>query len=365
MKVVIISKALVRGVYQRTLEEMVRLGGIQLTVISPSSWIEGTTKLTLERRFTHGYDLLVTPIVFNGHYHIYFYPRLTDLLARLRPDIIHVDEEPYNLSTWLALRWAASHGAQRVFYTWQNLRRALPPPFSLIERVNSRLANGAIAANSDARDVLKSKGFTRPVWIVPPGLDPEFYFPGTGSPGTEFHVGYVGRLVPEKGVDLLIRACQSLDSPWRLSIVGEGPEREALEKLSRDTGLADRVAFRRPVASTDVPSVLREFSVLVLPSRSLANWREQFGRVLVEAMACGVPVIGSTCGEIPRVIGEAGLVFPEGSLPLLAERLGALQDDPQLSATLQRLGRDRVLRNYTVGRIAEQTLQVFRDVVES
>ena len=99
--------------------------------------------------------------------------------------------------------------------------------------------------------------------------------------------------------------------------------------------------------------------------RSLANWREQFGRILVEAMACGIPVIGSTCGEIPRVIGDAGLVFQEGNVAQLAERLGELNGDPQLRVALGRLGRERVLRNFTHDRIAERTLQVYRDLAHS
>ncbi|HLZ09589.1 MAG TPA: glycosyltransferase family 4 protein [Chloroflexota bacterium] len=365
MKVVIISKALVRGVYQRTLEEIVRLGDIELSVISPPSWKEGKTILSLERRFTQGYDLLVTPIVFNGHYHFYFYPRLSTLLAEIRPEVVYVDEEPYNVAAWQALHWAASNGAGRVFYTWQNIRRRLPPPFSVIEMINYRLANGAIAANTDARDILASKGFARPVWIIPPGLDPDLYFPGNGLPGPEFQVGYVGRLVPEKGVDLLIRACKSLELPWRLSIIGDGPEREALAEVARQYDAADRVTFRGPLASTDVPAVLRELNVLVLPSRTMANWREQFGRVLVEAMACGVPVVGSTCGEIPQVIGEAGLIFAEGNSERLAERLAELQRDPELRAKLARLGRDRVLQNFTIARIAEKTLEVFRSLSKS
>jgi glycosyltransferase involved in cell wall biosynthesis len=365
LKVVIVSKGLVRGVYQRTLEEMVRIGDIELTVISPPSWKEGKTELPLERRFTQGYDLVVTPVIFNGHYHIHFYPRLPALLSQIRPDIVHVDEEPYNLATWIALRWAASHSARRVFYTWQNLRRSLPPPFSTIERANYGLANGAIAASSDACQILQQKGFKPPVWIIPPGLDAELYVPRNGAPGVDFHVGYVGRLVPEKGVDLLIRACQSLDPPWRLSIVGEGPEREALEGLARACDLTDRVAFRGPVPSTDIPAVLRELSVLVLPSRGISNWREQFGRVLMEAMASGVPVVGSSSGEIPRVIGEAGLIFPEGSSALLAERLRELQRDPKRRCVLGQLGRDRVLQNFTHGQIAEQTLQVYRDLRQS
>jgi glycosyltransferase involved in cell wall biosynthesis len=365
LKVVIVSKALVRGAYQRTLEEMVRVGNLDLTVISPPSWKEGSAELTLERRFTAGYELLVTPIVFNGRYHIHFYPCLPALLNKLRPDLVHVDEEPYNLATWLALRSAARIGARRLFYTWQNLHRTLPPPFSWIERANYRTANGAIAANGDASDILRRKGFTKPIWIIPPGLDPELYTPVDRIPNAVFQLGYVGRLVPEKGIDLLLRAVARLEPPWRLTVVGEGPERAALGRLVEELALGDWVTFPGTIPSTDVPRLLRGFDVLVLPSRSLTNWREQFGRVLMEAMACGVPVVGSSCGEIPRVIGNAGIVFPEENWQALAMGLASLQKDPDRRRDLGALGRERVLRNFTHHGIAEQTLRVYRDLIDS
>lgn len=125
-----VSKAFaIRDVYQRKLEEIACLDDVDLTVISPPSWREGRSIFTLNQRFTRGYDLLVTPIAFNGRFHVHFYPRLPALLRSLRPDLVHVDEEPYNLATWLAMRSARAVGARCLFFTWQNLNRRLPVPF--------------------------------------------------------------------------------------------------------------------------------------------------------------------------------------------------------------------------------------------
>ena len=178
MKFVVVSKAFVRDAYQRKLEEIGRHGSVDLTLISPPSWREGGTTLQLNPRFTRGYELLVTPIVFNGRFHVHFYPRLPRLLRTLRPDVVHVDEEPYNLATWLALRAARSVGARCLVFTWQNLRRSLPVPFSTMESWNFRLAHGAIAGNQDAEGVLRAKGFSGPVWVIPQfGIDPELFKP--------------------------------------------------------------------------------------------------------------------------------------------------------------------------------------------
>src|SRR5206468_943807 len=128
------------------------------------------------------------------------------------------------------------------------------------------------------------------------GVDPELFAPGPPSAkeaGRPFTIGFAGRLVPEKGVALLVEACAGLQSEFSLVILGRGPERAAIETLGRQAGLADHMILRDPVPSVRMPDELRQLDVLVLPSRRQPNWAEQFGRVLVEAMACGVPVIGS------------------------------------------------------------------------
>jgi glycosyltransferase involved in cell wall biosynthesis len=360
VKVALISKAHVRGVYQRGLEELAAGGGVELTVITPPSWREGRALISLERAYTRGYELIVTPIVFNGRYHVHFYPRLAGLLERIRPDVVHVDEEPYNFATYLALRAARRVGARRLFYTWQNIYRRVPLPFSLVERANYDLADAAIAANEDAAAVLRRKRFARPVTVIPPGVDSELYAPAPIPNGSTFRIGFIGRLVPEKGVDVLLRACRRLDGDWTLRIVGDGEQQATLRLLASRLNLADRVSFQKAVSSSFVPTILHGIDVLVLPSRTLANWREQFGRVLMEAMACEIPVIGSTCGEIPRVIGDGGLVFPEDDESALAAALASLQTDLDLRRTLGARGRDRVLSRFTLRHVAERTRAVYR-----
>ncbi len=364
MKVVMISKAFVRDVYQRKLEEIARHADVDLTLISPPSWREGGSVLPLTRRFTAGYQILVTPIVFNGRFHIHFYPRLPELLRHLRPDLVHVDEEPYNLATLLALRAARRVGARSLFFTWQNLHRSLPVPFSTLESWNYRLVRGAIAGNQDAEGVLRAKGFRGPIWVIPQfGIDPELFKPAERPEDATFRIGYVGRLTRAKGVDLLLRACQELDDPWTLDVVGTGEAQVELEEQRQALGLGDRVRFVGEMPSTAVPGVMRRFDALVLPSRSTPNWREQFGRVLMEAMACGVVPIGSSSGEIPRVIGEAGLIFTEDDWTILRSRLRDLQNDPERRRALGARARERALSLFTHQRIAERTVEVYREVL--
>jgi glycosyltransferase involved in cell wall biosynthesis len=102
------------------------------------------------------------------------------------------------------------------------------------------------------------------------------------------------------------------------------------------------------------------WDALALPSLTRPNWKEQFGRILVEAMASGVPCAGSDSGEIPHVLGDAGLVVPEGDAGALAAALSRLADDPGLRRALAARGRARVLARYTHARIAEKTCAVYR-----
>jgi glycosyltransferase involved in cell wall biosynthesis len=147
-------------------------------------------------------------------------------------------------------------------------------------------------------------------------------------------VGYAGRLHPLKGIDVLLDAMARLPADFRLTVVGAGPEEGALRNQCTSLGLDDRVEWRQPVLRSRMPEVLSGMDVLVLPSRTGHYWKEQFGRVLVEAMACGVPVIGSDSGAIPAVIGEAGLVVPEGDIQGFRDALVRLRIDPGLRQQL-------------------------------
>jgi glycosyltransferase involved in cell wall biosynthesis len=283
-------------------------------------------------------------------------------VAHVQPDLIHIDEEPYNLATWHAARLARHTHTRLVFFAWQNLYRRYPPPFHWMEQSVYRRAAYAIAGNQAAAQVLRAKGYAGPLRVIPQfGIDPALY--EASSPPTQdepFVIGYVGRLVPEKGIDDLLHAVSELSGNWRLCLLGAGPERDALRDLARSLGILDRTAFEGQVPSTQVPARLARLHALVLPSRTRRNWMEQFGRALVEGMASGVPVVGSDSGEIPNVIGDAGLVYPEGNVEGLRGRLQALIDDRSLWSELARRGRERVLARFTQAQIAKRTVAVYR-----
>ena len=393
-----VSKACVVGAYQRKLEELAA-SGVDLTVVVPPYWQEETRRIPLERLHTRGYRLVVEPIRFNGRFHLFYFPGLGHIVHDVRPDIVHADEEPYNPATWHMIRLARQAGAKALFFTWQNLYRRYAPPFSWIERYCLESADRAIAGNAEAVEVLHRKGFARPIDVIPQfGVDPDIFKPSTVSgqpsavnyqssiisqqnpePRTQnleppthpsalsappsFRIGYVGRLVEQKGILDLVEATARLKGAYTLVLVGAGPLQPAITARATELGARDRVELLGGVPSSQMPEILNSLDVLVLPSRTRANWKEQFGRALVEAMACEVAVVGSDSGEIPNVIGDAGLIFPEGSVDALAAHLDALSASPDLRRTLGARGRARVLERFTQARIAQQTFRVYQEML--
>lgn len=368
MRVLMVSKACVVGAYQRKLEEIGRHRDVELTVVVPPAWQEAGRSIPLERRYTDGYRLEVEPVALNGRFHLHFYPRLGRRIRQVQPEIVHIDEEPYNLATFQAICLGKQVGARTVFFTWQNLYRRYPPPFSWMERYVLRSADAAIAGNREATDVVRAKGYAGPVEVIPQfGVDPELYRSdgdGAGVPDRPFTIGYVGRLVQGKGVDLLLEAVAGLPGDWRLRIMGAGPLQESLRRQATQLGLVSRLSLDSARPSCQVPDYLNQLDVLVLPSRTQPNWKEQFGRVLIEAMACQVPVVGSTCGEIPNVIGDAGLIFPEGDVGALRNHLLRLQNDHDLRHRLGRVGRARVMEHFTQAQVARHTVALYRRLLE-
>lgn len=361
-----LSKALLVGAYQSKLTAIARHPDVQLMAVVPPTWNDPAGKIVLERQPTTGYWLQADPIRLNGNFHLHYYPRLPQRLREFRPDIVHIDEEPYNLATWLALRQARAVGAKTLFFTWQNLQRRYPPPFSWWERQVLAGVDYALMGNNEAVQVWQAKGYTGPYQVIPQfGVDPDLFQPAAQrARAGGLVIGSANRrLVAEKGDDLLLRAAARLPGEWQVRIAGEGPFRAELEDLAARLGIANRVTFTGPIPSGKMAAYLGELDVLVLASRTRPNWKEQFGRVLVEGMACETAVVGARSGEIPHVIGEAGLTFAEDDVDELHAHLLRLSQSPGWRAELGRNGRDRVLAHYTQRQIADQTVAVYRDIV--
>lgn len=360
MRVILLSKANIVGIYQRKLEYLAQ-HNVELLALVPPSWRDERGEQPLEPVYTNGYQLQVIPLRFNGHFHLHHYHGLGRVIHGFKPDIVHIDEEPYNLAAWQALFHARRMKAKTLFFSWQNILRHYPLPFAWGERWVLRTVDYALVGTKSAGEVWRAKGYTGRMAVIPQfGVDTTLFQPVEELPERPFTIGYIGRLVQEKGVHLLLAAAARLTGGWHLRIVGAGPQRDTLAAQSEALGISDRVTFIPQRPSLEMPHEYASLDVLVLPSLTQTNWKEQFGRVLIEAMAAGVLVIGSDSGAIPDVIADAGLLFPEGDVDALAAHLIMLQGNANHRAALRDKGLQRVREQFTHESIATKTVEVYR-----
>ena len=284
-------------------------------------------------------------------------------IRRAAPDIIHAEEEPDSLAALqiaVARRLAAPR-ARLILNTWQNVNRRKRPAVSLVLSAALAASDAVICGNQGAVTVLREMGYRKPAPVIPAlALDASFYHRRHVARFAQgFTVGCIARLVPEKGIDTALRAVAALGAPATLAVVGVGPSRPALEELARTLGVGASTRFMGPRDPDGIAEFLSAIDVLVVPSRSSPVWKEQFGRVIVEAMGCGTPVVGSASGAIPEVMGHAGLLFPEDDAAALAERLRELRASPARRDELAQLGKAWALSTHSPARRAAETIEFY------
>ncbi|HET9238528.1 MAG TPA: glycosyltransferase family 4 protein [Oligoflexus sp.] len=373
IRVLFLSKPYVAASYRQKFQLMAADPRFEIGLVVPHNW----AGQDFEPDARDNYWIRRLPLLFNGHNHLHLYRGLTAAFDEFAPDVFNIEEEHYSLVTAQALSLAKKRGVPCTFYTWQNIHKNYPLPFSWIEQLVFRSCPLAIAGNQEALDILRKKGFQKRAYILPQmGADTatlakipsetraEVFGPDSGLENA-FIVAFAGRLVEEKGIQDLIQALPSLlDLPIHLVILGSGPYQEALKQAADRLDVGARVHFLGSKKSTDVYRYLRQIDVLALPSHTKSNWKEQFGRILVEAMLSGAVVLGSDSGEIPRVIRGGGLVFPEGNVSILAQRLRTLCENPRLTQKLAAKGRRRAQSHFTNEVIAARTLDAMLELYQ-
>ncbi len=351
MKLLLIDKTLLLRVNHRKWERLATLHGLKISAITAQRWIETQRSIQFEQTDI-SFPIRALPVVSPGYENRAFFTRgLSDAIRDANPDVILCFEEPFSVFaaqvTWIRNRVAPK--TPMTFYSWYNL---LPDriggysyPFIYDGLLKYVLKSTSViyCANPEAQLFYEQKrpGVSEPLFF---GVDLDTFTSGivkTDWPAARpFRIGYIGRLLEMKGIDTLVQAAAQIQPKLNIELVllGSGPIEVSLRKLVATLGIESITQFHPSTAPENVGNFLRSFDVLVLPSRSMPYWKEQFGRVLVEAMACGVPVIGSDSGAIPNVIGDAGLIFPEGNVDALANQITSLIADGMLWSDLQTRG---------------------------
>ena len=348
-------------------------GGVQRKLIETQPWQAGSFRVAPISNFSKKNQGL---LVFGAD--------LIQLMHQFRPHIIQVEQGAKALAyaQTITLNRVLGLRAKNLFFTWWNLPYGLKFPVSLLEAYNLRHTDGIVAGNQDGADILRQRGYTGEIRVMPQlGVDETLFRPQPqpelaaklGIRPEDFVVGFVGRFVEEKGLLTLVKALGQLGShAWKCLLLGRGPLQERLRQESEALGIGDRIIWVESVPHDYVPRYINLMNTLVLPSETTyrfktltsVGWKEQFGHVLIEAMACQVPIIGSDSGEIPHVIGDAGLVFPEGKADALADCLQKLIEQPEFRHDLAKRGYDRAITHYTNSALAEQLLNFYKALMD-
>jgi glycosyltransferase involved in cell wall biosynthesis len=291
---------------------------------------------------------------------------LRGVVRDVRPQLLHVVGDPW---TPTAEAGAAAARDLKIPYVLVGTS-SLGGPRGVTSRWQAdRVRNGAAALAGTVRPALDhllgGVSSPKPTAVLPPGgvTIPAQWAP-RADPST-LVLGCVGRLVPERGVDLVLDALSECHGEWRLRVAGTGPIHEALEQRAQRLGLSARIEWLGAMPRTGLPALWSAVDVLISPSRSTADWVEPSGAVMVEAMAHGVAPLVSRCGALPDIVGDAGLVIDEGDLAALTRAIQGFVADPSRCRTVGVAARQRILELQGDGAVAERMLLLWRRALET
>lgn len=394
MKILVVSHSYIVDLNCEKLRVLANLEpGIEVTIVVPKRWKPGgVMRDTIEARYREEGSFRVVPVSNfsqNNQGLLTFGTDLISLLKEFRPSIIQVEQGSKSLAyaQLITLNRLLGLKAKNLFFTWWNLPYQLRFPVSLLEAYNLKHTDGIVVGNRDGAEILRDRGYQGKLRVMPQlGVDNSLFCPQSQPElaaqlridSDDFVIGFVGRFVPEKGILTLIKSLENLrDRNWKLLLLGRGELKAEIQQQAENLGfsgasgsLRDRLIWIESVPHAEVYRYINLMNTLVLPSETTeqfktltsAGWKEQFGHVLIEAMACQVPVIGSDSGEIPNVIDQAGLVFPEGNVEALSDRLKSLMNDRSFAEELGQRGYQRVIEKYTNRALAKELLEFYRSL---
>jgi glycosyltransferase involved in cell wall biosynthesis len=367
MKVLVISHSAIQPTYHRKLEEISKLGDIQLRVLVPEKWVENTQVLYFSRIDKPKLTFYPGKVTFPGYgSRFYFTKGIIEHFRDFKPNIIHLEEEPWSLCALqtVILRRLFCPKSKLIFRTSLSIPMKQRFNFlaSLIERITFNESGFAFILSERAGQILIQKGYKKGMRVSPNGVDADVFrkMDVTELNESDFVIGYVGRIMQMKGLDTLAKSFSMLSMEnTRILLVGSGDYKDEFLSLASELGIKEKLILVGAVPAMDVPKYINCMNVLVLPSITTPGWVEFFGRVLVEAMMCDVPVIGSSSGEIPNVVSDAGLIFQESDEYDLKDKLKMIIENDYLRNTLIKRGSTRASSLYTWESIAKDTYETY------
>ena len=348
-------------------------GKWDVTVAAPSRLRGDLRTIELEPVPQERCTVVPLDVRLGGYPHLRFYSRAIRPLLRQQWDVVHCWEEPFVVASAQIARHVPA-AARFVPATFQNIAKRYPFPIASIERRVMARADAWIAFGETVHETHRDRKeyALKPSRVINPGVDLATFRPDPvarrdirESLGWAPHhavVGFTGRFVQEKGIATLLAAFAQSTMPWNLLFVGGGDMQPLIDTLRLQH--PSRVRAVSGVKHDDMPAYLNAMDLLCAPSRTTPWWREQFGRMLIEAMACGVPVVASSSGEIPHVVGDAGVLVPEDGPASWRDAIERLLSDGTLRDDYSARGMERARTMFDWQVVARAHLQFFDELCE-
>ena len=381
MNILIVGHSLVMREYQYFINLLADRGN-RILLITPEEYCESGKQIKVDYQVEGYVHLPLTTVLGKaGKQHFHYYRISDDVKSQIKefnPDVLYLYEEPCSTVTrqMISLINKIKPDTKKILWTSDNFNRNyisekgfFDPRGYILEnnrRSTYKKSEAIIATTRDSLKVIEEKKYPGRIYLSTTHfINTDFFKPKTSVSNEVFKIGYIGRFVKYKNVEVLINAFSILQKQHKdieLVLVGKGPEEYNYRKILTEKGLEKNVTIKAFIPYPDIPDLFNSFSVFVLPSTDIDGNSEKFGRVVIEAMACKVPVVLSDKGYLP-VLGEnSGLVFNADSPDDLYSKLKHLYDDEIYRNEIAESGYCKVMEFYTASKIAERLDNIFHDI---
>ena len=400
INLVIISHAYVYSPYRKKIEELAKYKDLNITLITPEFGLEGGGQKVYTAPYQgKSYKHIILSGYFTGKLNFFIFKNLKKTLNEINPDIIMLEEEywtqvaaqvTYVTKKFLPQTKLILLSQENICHIWKKEGKSLYQKFRyqsfhflekfIIPKLDALVFQfPEVWQDFEQRMLdLKFKGikgtfpqlgvdynrFAKPANIKnlnsireKLNLDPD-----------TFVYGYIGRITKEKGIEDIIYALAGWDKPnTKVLIIGNGDTEylEELNQLIRKLNLNYIISIHPAIPFDDIPTYFQILDISILLSHTTPIWKEQFGRVLVESMAAGTPVIGSDSGAIPLVIGKTGYIVMEKDILSIREALIEAYSNSVKYTKLSKAGQKRAEENFSYTAIAEQTYNFIKEIKDN
>lgn len=379
--ILVISHSCLTAVNRKIYRELKQLGW-SIEILIPETYKIGESIVSGEADDADDPPIHRLPVT-SSHPRLSTYRRLFKLIKQIRPSLILLENSPASLTALQLSFWARLNKFRLVCLSCDNVLPSFLNAFfhgrfkdailsvwyRIIAAVNKNI-NHIFTISCDGMKMMRRLGYPH-VSQIPLGYDPKLFFHNDVIREQtreklklqEPTIAYFGRLNPEKGVHILVEALHKImDLRWQLLLdnfnVYANGYSEKVTNLIKTYGLESRVV-RFDASHREMPAYINAADIVVVPSISTGSWKEQYGRVVPEAMACGRLVMVSDCGSLPELVDDSGIIFPQENVEVLAQHLRDSLSGPGIQKKYELLAQERAKKNFSIDRQKKLMHEIF------